>query len=53
MTTAEICIDLTLEDLGPGRPGSQDQLLVRVAERELDELLGDDGRLRGIVLFGP
>jgi hypothetical protein len=35
-------IDLTLEDLGLRRPGSQDQFLVRVTERKLDELLGDD-----------
>ena len=46
-------IDLTLENLGRGRPGPQDQLLVRVAESELDELLGDDWRRRGIMLFGP
>jgi hypothetical protein len=49
----ERCVDLALEDLGRGRPGPQDQLIVRVAQREMDELLGHDRRRRGIVLFRP
>jgi hypothetical protein len=46
-------VDLALEDLGRGRAGPQDQLLVSVASRELDELLGDERSSCCIVLFRP
>lgn len=45
-------IDLALENIKFGRPDPQNKLLVRVSERELDELLGDDRRRRSVVLFG-
>lgn len=38
-------VDLALKDLGRGRSGPLDQFLIRVAQRELDELLGDDRRV--------